>query len=275
MTTAELYEKLNRGFLTWVDFGWKKGLTGWQRLCDLEELKSLMPSRPAQEIQRKVQKSVEAQASSPIVTSSPISAASAESKIWYLYSNSSQYGPFAQTEILRAIEIGKINSRVHAWSHGMSGWERLERIPVFQAQGVVSSPAKSPRKQDSKVASSSSRSGGGSRSADPSEKREDPRRPMVAQILMSDEQTVIVGICRDISIGGLQVLTDRAPAPVGSKLKMNISPSGDGSGKGFQPFVAEGVVVRVLEDGRGFSFRFSKLSDAARRSVEDYIESSE
>jgi hypothetical protein len=98
---------------------------------------------------------------------------------------------------------------------------------------------------------------------------------MVAQILMSDEQTVIVGICRDISIGGLQVLTDRAPAPVGSKLKMNISPSGDGSGKGFQPFVAEGVVVRVLEDGRGFSFRFSKLSDAARRSVEDYIESSE
>ena len=98
---------------------------------------------------------------------------------------------------------------------------------------------------------------------------------MVAQVLMSDEQTVIVGICRDISIGGVQVLADRSPAPVGSKLKMNISPSGDGSSRDFQPFVAEGVVVRILEDERGFSFRFNRLSDAAKKSIEDYIESIE
>ncbi len=278
MTAAELYEKINRGHLTWVDFGWRKGQKTWQRLCDLDELKSLLPSQPAQDLQRQVQKSADSQASSPaegaerVVTRasarssktsvSPTTAGgppqfaggSAEPKIWYLHYNSSQYGPFSQKEILRAIEIGKINSNIHAWSNGMAGWEKIGKIATFQKAGSRPEATRTPER---------------------TEKRETPRRPMVAQVLMSDEETVIVGVCRDISIGGLQVLTDRAPAPVGSKLKMNISPSGDVKGQGFQPFVAEGVVVRILEDERGFSFRFSKLSDAARRSIEDYIESDE
>ncbi len=270
MSTAELYEKINRGHLNWVDFGWRKGQTTWQRLCDLEDLKTLMPSRPAKDLQRKVEKSVEAQAPERVVTRSgsrsgaqatPPSHPSAEPRIWFLHYNSSQYGPFTQGEVQRAIEIGKINLSVHVWSHGMPGWEKLEQVPAFQKSGV-----ESPRPPAS-AAPAKLRAR--------SEKRETPRRPMVAQVLMSDEQTVIVGICRDISVGGLQVLTDRAPAPVGSKLKMNISPSGDGSGKGFQPFVAEGTVVRILEDERGFSFRFSRLSDGAKRSVEDYLESAE
>ena len=294
MTTAELYEKINRGLLTWVDFGWKKGQKSWERLCDLDDLKSLMPSRPGQDIQRRVQKSVDSEAAeSPAVRpssrasrkstdsspaqasqpSAPPTSPAAEAKAWYLHANATQYGPFTEKEVLRALEIGKINSRVHAWSSGMSGWERLERISIFQTHTAPS--AKSGSTAASKVGSSSAGSPRVEKSTQVSDKRETPRLPMIAQVLMADEQTVIVGICRDISIGGLQVLTDRAPAPVGSRLKMNISPSGDGSGKGFQPFVAEGVVVRVLEDGRGFSFRFNRLADAARRSIEEYIESAE
>ena len=37
-------------------------------------------------------------------------------------------------------------------------------------------------------------------------------------------------------------------------------------------FVTEGEIVRVLEDGRGFSFRFNRLTDDARKAIQTYIE---
>jgi hypothetical protein len=57
---------------------------------------------------------------------------------------------------------------------------------------------------------------------------------------------------------------------------MNVSPSGTGKPVGMiEPFVAEGVIVRLLEDGRGFSFRFERLTDGARKTIETYIKSVE
>jgi c-di-GMP-binding flagellar brake protein YcgR len=91
-------------------------------------------------------------------------------------------------------------------------------------------------------------------------------------MILSDDQSVIIGMCRDISVGGMQVLTDEAPVKVGTLIKLNVSPSTNETGPNIPPFVAEGKVVRILEDGRGFSFRFTKLSDTARKSVEIYIE---
>jgi hypothetical protein len=98
---------------------------------------------------------------------------------------------------------------------------------------------------------------------------------MLARILLSNDREVAVAVCRDISIGGMQVLTDKIPGEVGSRIKLNVSPSKDEKGKKpeFKAFVAEGTIVRVLEDGRGFSFRFSRLTESARRSIESYVES--
>ena len=47
----------------------------------------------------------------------------------------------------------------------------------------------------------------------------------------------------------MQALTDRVPGAVGTTLRLNVSPSDAKTVKGF---VAEGEIVRVLEDGRGF-----------------------
>ena len=41
------------------------------------------------------------------------------------------------------------------------------------------------------------------------EHRGSPRRPLIARILLSDEEKIITGVCRDISIGGMQVLTSK------------------------------------------------------------------
>ena len=77
-------------------------------------------------------------------------------------------------------------------------------------------------------------------------------------------------MARDISIGGMQVLSDFLPSKVGSRLKLNISPP-EPTSAAFVPFVAEGLVVRILEDRRGFSFRFDELSANARQIIERIV----
>ena len=79
---------------------------------------------------------------------------------------------------------------------------------------------------------------------------------------------MITGICRDISVGGMQVLTDTLPGPVGTAVRLNVTPPSD---SGLKAFVAEGTVVRILEDQRGFSFRFTSISEDAKSSIERYI----
>jgi UDP-N-acetylenolpyruvoylglucosamine reductase len=117
----------------------------------------------------------------------------------------------------------------------------------------------------------------GWQAAEKRERRHAPRRPLLARLMMTQGDLLITAMCRDISIGGMQVLTDKVPGPVGTHLKMNVS-STEGktdvsvSGRKIEPFVAEGVIVRILEDGRGFSFRFDGLSANAKRAIETYIE---
>ena len=66
----------------------------------------------------------------------------------------------------------------------------------------------------------------------------------------------------------MQVLTEHVPGGVGTAIRMNVTPPQD---SGIHPFVAQGVVVRVLEDQRGFSFRFIEISDDAKKAIESYI----
>ena len=91
--------------------------------------------------------------------------------------------------------------------------------------------------------------------------------------MLSSQKSVFVGVCRDISLGGMQVLTDQVPGPVGTKVHLNVSPV-DGATRSIAAFTASGVIVRVLEDGRGFSFRFEALADQAKRTIEQFIAAS-
>jgi hypothetical protein len=152
----------------------------------------------------------------------------------------------------------------------MADWARLETI-----EGFSDDVAEAKRVRDAKKASGASGTSGAKKAAvEPlmEEQRKAPRRPLVAKILMADHQALSVAVCRDISVGGMQVLTDQIPGAPGARIKLNVSPAGGKSGtKLIEPFVAEGVIVRILEDGRGFSFRFDKLPERSREVIEDYI----
>ena len=255
LTSEEVYERILSHQLTWAHYVWRKDQSQWKRICEVEEFQSSLPTRPASMLRKEI---LEKEAGKPAVRKSARKLGTpSEDRLWYLHFNDSQFGPFSVSEIERFLTLGKIHSRVHVWRDGMKNWERLEKNETFKKNVKLTLP----------VAPEFSQVG-----AVREEQREEPRRPLVAKILMADEQSVIVGVCRDISTGGLQVLADTIPANVGARLKMNISPTAD-AGKKIEAFVAEGVIVRILEDGRGFSFRFEKLSESAKQAIENYVNS--
>ncbi len=255
MSAADIYQKVLDGEITLAHYVWKPGKSGWERMCDLPEFQVAVPALPISPPALPASSKKKGPPASPKKRAgTPPPPRDDEEKPWYLHYNETQYGPFSSGEILRYIELGKVHARVHAWCDGMEDWKRLGEIDEFEEAAAAG-----------KKSGGSSRAAGGSK-----EKRSSPRRPMVARILVADTSTVTAAVCRDVSIGGMQVLTDQPPGSVGAKIRMNVSPTTDRK-PDFAPFVAEGVVVRLLEDGRGFSFRFTKLSEQAKASIEDYI----
>ncbi len=162
-----------------------------------------------------------------------------ERRSWFMMKDDQQTGPYTATEVKRVLSIGDTIG-VLLWKAGMMEW-----LPPEQA--FLESPSDLPRR----------------------EKRLALRRPVTAKIFLTNQEDVISGVCRDLSVGGMQILADRLPGVVGTVIQLNVDPSHEMSLKGF---VAEGVIVRHLEDLRGFSFRFTKISDHDREQIEQFIE---
>lgn len=249
MTSSDVYEKIQANEITWAHFVWKPGQSEWKRICDIKTFQTAVPQSPPKAMKEEIK-----EASKPTIkkaqprgkAQTPPPPGMATHKKWFLFYGDTQYGPFAEDEVERLLRIEKINGKVFAWSDGMSNWTPIEKITEL-SKAMKSVKGKSPVKI---------------------ELRNAPRKPLVAKILLANEKNVSVAMCRDVSIGGMQVLTDQIPGAVNSHVKLNVTPVGEG---GIEPFVAEGVIVRLLEDRRGFSFRFDHLSDAAKKAIENYI----
>jgi hypothetical protein len=314
LSAGDVYQRVVSGELTWAHFVWKAGQADWRRLCDVKTFQVALPSQaklPTKNLQNEVK-----EASRPAIrkagakgaTPPPPSAPRRENaveRIWFLHYNDAQYGPFSSEEISRFLRVGKLHGRVHIWRDGMSDWARLEEVAQFddaasakareqrKGNAAETPPAKTQAKPgktsgtgtgtgtgSARIKPATARNGATSGSKESQietrENRGTPRRPLVAKILMANQDSVIVAICRDISVGGMQVLTDRIPGVPGARIKLNVSQGGDAKvdskNVAIEPFVAEGVIVRILEDGRGFSFRFDRLPDPSRKTIEKYIE---
>ncbi|MFL5813643.1 MAG: GYF domain-containing protein [Bdellovibrionia bacterium] len=272
LTAADVHGKVVRQEVSWAHYVWRKGQKNWQRICDTPPFEAAVPHEPSKAIREEVaerSRKVQVKKAAP---PAPPKEDDVDQKVWYLYFNETQFGPFSLSEVEDNLTSGKIDSRVFVWRDGMTGWERLEKVEAFQTKLKGATSVVRP------AALRSARAGAGlstEASAKKTDKRGTPRKPMLARILLSNDRDVAVAVCRDISIGGMQVLTDKIPGDVGSRIKLNVSPAKDEKGKKaeFKPFVAEGTIVRMLEDGRGFSFRFSRLTESARRSIESYVDS--
>lgn len=237
VTASEIHQQLQSGELSWIQFVWKEGSTAdWTRICDIPEFQAAAPGAPKAKPSKMP----------------PPTPKVAEPKEWFLFQNDSQTGPFSMSEVKGMLQVSRADEETYAWKDGMGDWEKLGHLTVFAAS--IPKSKKTPQAP-----------GAGS-----SEKRKHERRPLIAKVLIAEGGKLIVGMCRDISIGGMQVMTEYLPEKAGAKLKLNVSPT-DVSKPTFQPFVAEGIAVRIMDDRRGFSFRFENLSADARTVIERIV----
>ncbi len=278
LKASEIYEKLKTAEITWVDFIWKQNQKDWLHVFEVEDFQAFLPVMPSQKLLEAVKEASKPKPKvKPAKTPPPLPVAKEEVKEWYLFDGTSQYGPFSESEVINSIKSERINAKNHAWKDGMNEWQTLDTISEWV--NVISSlkaekKPKTPPKPTPKTENIASH-----KTVDEAdelmEQRIAPRRPLVARIMIADNKSFALGMCRDISIGGMQILTDQIPGPAGTKVKLNVSPPSATKSSTIDAFVAEGVVVRILEDKRGFSFRFENISDKAKDSIENYIRSSD
>lgn len=269
-SSAQIYEKIQRQELTWGHFLWKPGQKDWQRAYRVEPFRSFLPEKPKVKVPQ-ANRSQKTQKSS--TRSSGSKDPFKQQKQWYLFFRGKQYGPFSSREVEHLLAKRKIPKDVFTWRRGLKQWKRLSQLSEFRGQGHRTSELK-PREmaegeEEAEPVQDPPTKDRAVRDRPVHERRSAPRKPLVAKIVMANDDAVLVGVCRDISTGGMQVLTDQIPGEVGDTIRLNVSPSGKDA---IEPFVAKGEIVRILEDGRGFSFRFKNLRKQSKEAIERFIE---
>lgn len=246
LTAQDISERVSSGQCSLLSYIWCEDWDDWKHVYKANDFESLIPAKPEKSSIQKLKQRLEEKKKKKSVLHPPL----LDDNQWFLHSGGTQFGPLSTAEVKQAIEDQKIDSRSHIWTEGWPKWKSVTDAKEF-ASFLKQSPSVPPPLKSS-------------------ERRTSPRRPLVAKLFLHNEKEVVVAVCRDISIGGMQVLTDHVPGEVGTKLKLNVSPSGSN----VKGFVAEGEIVRVLEDGRGFSFRFLKIASDAKKAIETYLKDS-
>lgn len=225
---SALIHLIKDGTIKEDSFVWKKGFQDWTKLGALAEFHQHFGHGPTHFDWNKVSK---------------------EKNIFYLLTGkdrsnkSRQYGPFSLNMIKDLFQENRINAKTFIWTKGMDGWKVLADVPLFyELFGKV--PPQLTEK----------------------DRRLNRRRPFVARIFFHNESTLYEGLCRDISLGGMQVLVAGLSLKVGEAISLNVHPENSDYN-----FVTSGKVVRLLEGGLGFSLRFENLSVEAKNAIISYI----
>jgi len=245
-TFLDIQQLLLKKEISWVHFVWKNTWKDWVRICDTTEFQvvpaPLQPESPPPTPLRE-------EATKPAVTK--------ETREWFCYENQTQTGPYTLSELrLFLTPFGEL-SHVYVWRQGLKEWVSVGDVPEFSDL----------RKDTPKNVSSQKAR----------ERRASHRVPVIAKVRIVEAPDSIerarysVALARDLSVGGMQVLTEHIPRDVGAQLKVIISPAEDKDST-FTPFQAQGLVVRFLEDGRGFSFRFEKLDAQTISRIQKLVE---
>lgn len=225
------------------DFVWKKGFDNWKKIKDVPELQfgapvthQEFPAAPEMPVMEKEFSFAELQ--NPDERSLFIRTGNDRGSV------SSEYGPFSLKQIKQLFKENRINGKTFIFHVSMNEWKILADVPDYQhVFGELPPQIKE------------------------ADRRTSSRKPFVARLFVQNNKKLFEGLCRDVSIGGMQVLVNEFKGQVGDKISINVHPENSD-----YHFAAAGVVVRVLEGHSGFSFRFNGLNDEARRAIEKYIQ---
>jgi hypothetical protein len=233
---SEIYSMIDAKTASWVDYCYREKEGAWTRIADHPVFKAIQAEPPKPK---------------PQISVPPPPPKTAEATKWFIYQNDTQTGPYTTSDISRLVASGQANTNTYVWQEKFTEWKPMNQVDEFKTtQNAPSAIAQTPEAKKAE------------------DRRVAPRKPLVAQLYLTNLKDVLTGICRDISVGGMQVLCEQVPGQVGESIRLNVLPPDN---SGLKPFVAEGTIVRILEDKKGFSFRFTKLDSEAKSAIEKYI----
>ncbi|MFT6633670.1 MAG: hypothetical protein ACJAS4_003641 [Bacteriovoracaceae bacterium] len=221
------------------DYVWKKGFENWAKIKDREEFQETVA---IEEVTDELPSVISAEETS--LTKLALDQNSIFIKIGAdRGKNEVEYGPYSLDVIRKLFKEHRINGKTYIFVRGMSDWKMLAEVSDFTEIFEDSPP-----------------------SIDDADKRLNLRKPFIARMYIESNKQVYVGVCRDISVGGMQVLVDHIPANIGEDISINVHPENTE-----HHFVAGGRVVRLLDGGQGFSFRFTELGEEAKEAIQHYL----
>ncbi|MBG59662.1 MAG: hypothetical protein CME67_04045 [Halobacteriovoraceae bacterium] len=232
----EIVSLVQNGTLKGEDYVWRKGFENWMKVAMVEELntQNQSPEIPA-----------------PIATKQDVNLSQFDksAKSFFVKTGADrgkeevEYGPFSLEILKKLYDENRINGRTFIFSKEMANWQPLADVKGFEE--VFEEAPPEIKEED---------------------RRAFRRKPFIARMFIENENTVFEGICRDVSVGGMQVLVDHFPISPGKRISINAHPENSD-----YHFTASGEIVRELEGGLGFSFRFINLNEEAVQAINSYI----
>ncbi|TNF03664.1 MAG: DUF4339 domain-containing protein [Deltaproteobacteria bacterium] len=244
------------GKLNSESYVWTKGYDNWKKIAEVDEFSSLGSGSEDEDtdddiiapVEMKVERAeVERSNENFDFTSIDPDEKRITIKIGLDRGGSeAEYGPFSLNQLKQAFKEKRINAKTLIYTSGMKDWTFLADLPLYQELFEEMPPV-----------------------IGETERRSNTRKPFIARMFFHDQNDVFEGVCRDISVGGLQILVSGFPGNVGDTVNLNVHPDNSD-----YCFVASGKVVRLLDGGQGFSLRFTDISDEAKKSISEYIDHS-
>lgn len=241
----EVKQLLDHKTIAWIDYLWAEGQADWMRACDIPEFQKLLTPPPKRIV-----------AGMPVISESQTKPTLAsEVREWFCFLNEVQTGPYTHTELVLHLRSTSQPHTAFLWKQGFPDWKRVDSIEEF---------SKFIKADFDKTV----------------ERRKHIRVPVMAKVRIVanpdsiKEARYATALARDLSIGGMQVLTDVIPGAPGTKLKVLLCPLDDSANAQvpFQPIQASGEVVRTLDHEKGFCFRFERLSPEVEKAIQHLVE---
>jgi hypothetical protein len=233
VTKKEIQSKVSNGQISNKDFVWCKGMDNWKPVEQVEEFKTAVKEeKTAQPITR-------------------ISSLEPNKKCIYVKTGldrqkqTQEFGPYSLEMLKKLYAAKRINGKTLVYFSGLDIWKILAFFEDFEEVFEEIPPI-----------------------IEEGDKRSWERKPFVARLFFTSDDKFYEGICKDISLGGMQILIDSFPGNVGDEISMNVHPENEN----FQ-FVAKAKIVRILDQDNGISMKFTILSDQAKKAISNYIES--
>jgi len=251
VTLSQLKDLIAQGRLNQTSYVWTNGFADWKPLKDVPEVmqeaqkKQVKLEQTATETQEFSQAVVQQKAEPKLLLSS----INPDEKCIYIKTGfdrggtPKEYGPYDLNMIKKLFQANRVNGRTLIYFPSLDCWRILAVFNDFEDIFKELPPI-----------------------IDESDRRRWERKPFTARLFFTSDNQFYEGVCKDISLGGMQVLLYKFPGKVGDVIKLNVHPE-----NADHQFVAKAKIVRIAKSDGALSMEFVELSDNAKKSIQHYL----